>query len=496
MDKWEMQQFAFKVLAQNEIRGQWLRWKRNFQYVVAASGEKDQTKLKFLLLAKAGPDVQEVFQSIPDADVVESDNINPYEVALGKLDEYFAPKHHDSMERNIFWTLKPETGENLEKFMLRAREQAYKCNFGETQQNSRDICVIDKIILMAPPDLKEKLLQKDNMSLDDAFKIVSSHQSVKYQASQMVTPGPSSMTSFSNAGGSVNRMYGDQPGRVGLECSRCGRKGHLGNDPKCPARDKECGYCKRIGHFAKKCKTASAKTSRFESQRSKPMKSGPQQNPQRGPQRIRVVPSEEVEEIDEGNPQSFIFSIGDGDEFIWLKLGGVMTQMLIDSGSRKNIIDGSTWDWLKSQNIAIRNATKSVDQKFRAYGTNSRSLDAIGMFDSTIEIPNGDHQARCDARFYVVRDGNQPLLGKDTAKELDVLRLGVPSDRNQIAQDFQEDHDVSEGVGRQDQPTTFEEPKRLGQDKEQPGPSERPKRMSRRPTKFDDYVVDDESSDP
>lgn len=64
----------------------------------------------------------------------------------------------------------------------------------------------------------------------------------------------------------------------------------------------------------------------------------------------------------------------------------------------------------------------------------SRSLDAIGMFDSTIEIPNGDHQARCDARFYVVRDGNQPLLGKDTAKELDVLRLGVPSDRNQIAQ--------------------------------------------------------------
>nr|XP_029715638.1 uncharacterized protein K02A2.6-like [Aedes albopictus] len=71
-----------------------------------------------------------------------------------------------------------------------------------------------------------------------------------------------------------------------------------------------------------------------------------------------------------------------------------------------------------------------------------------------------------------------------------------PAECTVISKDFQEDHDVSEGVGRQDQPTTFEEPKRLGQDKEQPGPSERPKRMSRRPTKFDDYVVDDESSDP
>lgn len=149
MDKWDINQFAFKALAQSEIRGQWIRWKRNFEYVVAASGEKNQTKLKYLLLARAGPDVQEVFQSIPGADVEQSDDVNPYEVALKKLDEYFAPKHHDSMERNIFWTLKPETGENLEKFMLRAREQAYKCSFGKSEQDSRDICVIDKITLMA-----------------------------------------------------------------------------------------------------------------------------------------------------------------------------------------------------------------------------------------------------------------------------------------------------------------------------------------------------------
>lgn len=50
------------------------------------------------------------------------------------------------------------------------------------------------------------------------------------------------------------------------------------------------------------------------------------------------------------------------------------------------------------------------------------------MFDSTIEIPNGNHQAQCDARFYIVHDGYQPLLGKDTANEVIVLRRGVPTD--------------------------------------------------------------------
>lgn len=207
MDKWDILPFLFKSLPQNEIRGQWTKWKRNFEYIVAASEVTNKTKLKFFLLAKAGPDVQEIFQTIPGADVVEDaeKTVDPFSVALTKLDEYFAPKHHESMERHIFWTLKPESGENLEKFMLRAREQAYKCNFGTSQQESRDICVIDKITLLAPPDLKEKLLQRDQPTLDDVFKIVASHQSVKYQASQMVA-GPSGL-SQSVAAGDVNRMY-------------------------------------------------------------------------------------------------------------------------------------------------------------------------------------------------------------------------------------------------------------------------------------------------
>ena len=135
--------------------------------------------------------------------------------------------------------------------------------------------------------------------------------------------------------------------------------------------------------------------------------------------------SEETKKDDE-ELQSFIFSIGDGDEFIWLKVGGVIMQALIDSGCNKDIIDDVTWDRLKLQGIAIQNATKQVDHKFRGYGKDCKPMDVVGMLDATVEVNGVDHQTNGEARFYVIKGGNQPLLGKETARELNVLRLRPP----------------------------------------------------------------------
>lgn len=433
MDRWEISPFLFKSLPQNEIRGQWTRWRRNFDYIVAASGETNKTKLKYLLLARAGPDVQDIFQAIPDADVLEDaeKKIDPFKVALDKLDEYFAPKHHESMERNIFWTLNPEPNENLEKFMLRAREQAYKCNFGATLQESRDICVIDKIIMLAPSDLKEKLLQKESLKLDDVFKIVSSHQSIKYQASHMTAPGRSGIitpSSSSPGPSEVNRLQLN-PNRD-IECGRCGRKGHYSNDPKCPAWGEVCDLCKREGHFAIKCKTGRAKAL-FRN----PSSAKKQKRFQPPTHRVRNISEEQAEDKPmEEQPQSFIFAIGDGDEFIWIKIGGIMVQVLIDSGSNKNIIDDGTWGRLKAQGVIIRNQTTMVDHQFRGYGKQAEAMKVLGMFDATIEIEDDNRTINGEARFYVIENGSQALLGKETAKELNLLRLGLPKKEAEILQ--------------------------------------------------------------
>lgn len=54
------------------------------------------------------------------------------------------------------------------------------------------------------------------------------------------------------------------------------------------------------------------------------------------------------------------------------------------------------------------------------------------MFDAEITILDGDKQLKAVSRFYVVENGPQPLLGKETAKQLGVLLVGLPSQRETV----------------------------------------------------------------
>ncbi|XP_062557899.1 uncharacterized protein K02A2.6-like [Armigeres subalbatus] len=180
-------------------------------------------------MEKAGPDLQEVFASIPGADVTEDKekNIDPYSVAIQKLDTYFSPKQHETFERNVFWTLKPSHDETLEKFMLRCQDQA------------------------------------------------------------------------------------------------------------------KCIKCKRVGHFAARCRTTTVRRKYSEE---------PRPGPSQGFKRQRV---HEIETAEERKDQSFIFCVNDGEEFLWLRLGGVTLQLLIDSGCKKNIINEKAWEYTKNNGVKV-----------------------------------------------------------------------------------------------------------------------------------------------
>ena len=63
----------------------------------------------------------------------------------------------------------------------------------------------------------------------------------------------------------ANRFYEtpEQPGgkqkrkKNGIQCYHCGSSGHLGRDPKCPAKGQTCRKYKGKDHFASVCKTKS-----------------------------------------------------------------------------------------------------------------------------------------------------------------------------------------------------------------------------------------------
>lgn len=383
MEKWDIPQFKFKALPRNVVRNEWIKYKRNFDYIVAATGEKDRTRIRNIFLAKGGPDLQEVFASIPGADVQDDakNGVDTFAVAIEKFDSYFAPKQHDTFERNFFWTLRPSSDETLAKFMLRCQEQASKCDFGKSAEESRSISVIDKIILFSPSELKEQLLQKDTLNIDEVSKIVNSYESVKHQAQTMNCPTSSGTSSVhsetipigQDSASSVNKIRNTST----RECTRCGRQGHYKNDVTCPARSKECNKCKRIGHFATQCRTIVPMKRKFDDTfRS---------NKRVKPERVREVETH-ASKTEGTKDRNFIFNISDGDELLWVKVGGVLIQMLVDSGCKKNIIDDKSWSYLKTNEVKIWNQQEQCDEIFLPYGDKATPLTLLGSFETSVVV--------------------------------------------------------------------------------------------------------------
>lgn len=415
-----LQPFLCKSIPPSELRNSWKRWLRGLQNVLAAAKVTDPTEKKSNLLALGGFELQDIFYNIPDADVGASDEVDPFEVAIDKLTCYFAPKHHEAFERYVFWSLVPDSDEPIEKFLLRAQDQAKKCTFGSTEEESQHISIIDKIVLWAPSELREKLLQKKNLTLDIVTKIVNSHQAVKYQANHM--------SSSKNEVG-VHKLYNRQPfvpeNRRNISysnCSRCGRNGHDWNDLNCPARNAKCNKCGNIGHFVRKCRTKENRKRPFNfvggSNGNDPM-------PKR-PNRVRLIEDDENEDC---SGKFSVYNVNESDEVIWCEIGGVSVEMLIDSGSKYNLIDDKTWECMKRNGVKTINETMDNNKQFLAYGR--YPLKLLNVFDAVISVRDKDNVITQRSTFYVIEKGQQSLLGKVTAMAMGLLIIGLPSSQLQ-----------------------------------------------------------------
>lgn len=100
-------------------------------------------------------------------------------------------------------------------------------------------------------------------------------------------------------------------------------------------------------------------------------------------------------------------------------VGGVLLELLIDSGSEVNVIDSYTWENLKKEKIVVSNCRKGSEKQLRGYGS-SKPLTILGEFCAKISSVKKE----LDSKFYVVKEIGQALLGRVTAMQLGVLKIG------------------------------------------------------------------------
>ena len=143
----------------------------------------------------------------------------------------------------------------------------------------------------------------------------------------------------------------------------------------------------------------------------------------------------------------YAFSINEGDhsELTTVQIGGVDLKMLLDSGANSNIIDEGTWEQMKAKGVKCESQIASPDKKLYSYASNL-PLPVKGSFKCTMGV--------CDrstkAEVLVIKGRGVSLLGKTTATELGVLKVGInvaviTTKANKLKQQHP---DVSEGVGK------------------------------------------------
>ncbi len=407
---------------QNELSERWKRWKRSFDiYIRAKSVTNDSQKIA-LLLHSGGLEVQDLYFTLL-GDRSESD-LN-YEQVDKMLTDHFTPKRNIPYERHLFRKMQQQQNETIDQFVYRLRQKAQYCDFTDVDENIRDQ-VVEKC---SSDIIRRKFLERaDTNTLSQLQELARSIEAVEQQMSSMKITGNADTVNAIGKGKSsfskkASKTSKGEKGKSG-KCYRCGESGHYAYDKSCPAKKEKCKKCGLLGHFSKVCHTK-------------------QEKYKKDPDSARSINSAEVNSVEYG------FQIGNSGDIgdIAVNIGGVDINVLVDSGSTCNLIDSTLWSKMKESGIRCKSERRG--KEVFAYGQEEK-LNVLGVF--LAEIMSKQTRKAEMAEFVVFKGKGVPLLGRDTAEKLNLLRVG-PEVVNQISSNENKDiisryKDIFSGVGQ------------------------------------------------
>ncbi|XP_044179622.1 uncharacterized protein K02A2.6-like [Acropora millepora] len=311
--------------------------------------------------------------------------------------------------------MEQQDDETMAQFVTRLKQVVKDCDCGDQSDNQIRDQVVQRCKSHA---LWRKLLEKgENLTLALLLKTAATYEAVQSQLASMER-GQHTVNLIRDSRREAQQRKGKDPGKESKEAYyRCGKVGHYGHDPNCPARGKTCKKCGGANHFAQQCKTKSPKP-------VKPRSSGKLKDTKK---KVRYV-----QDVDEDEDEyAFIVKSATQPGKIEVFIGGILVEMVVDSGASANVIDKHLWSKLKHEKIEL-DQTPSL-------ATGLATFSALSKVGKTV----------VKAEFVVIDGKGEALLGRETAIQLGVLQFGVPvyslKSKEEILHDYK---GIFEGVGK------------------------------------------------
>lgn len=347
---------------------------------------------------------------------------NEYEISLAKLNEFFLAKKNATYERHQFRLIKQENDEKIGKFAMRLRAQAERCSFGDKADEHIKDQLIEKCL---SPKLRVDMLRCGDDNLEKILNVAMNFEAIEEQRKAYETNNAGSITPEVNK---IDNNRNDAQKKTPpptttfnerqLECTRCGFTGHRSFEDKCPAKGKTCNKCGGKDHFMRKCR-AKKRPNNWNTNKKPTAQSTDEVKTEEELDEKRKKPGDTVKYVETKRDDEYIFCIGDQHNEIQCAIGGVPIKVIIDSGTRFNIVDSGSWEMLKNGKAKVSNQRKKTEKTFKAYG--GHELTVIGVFEAILDITG----KTTTTDFYVVKDFGKVLIGYETAIPMGILKIGA-----------------------------------------------------------------------